>query len=908
MRNQWLKKLADWHANYPGRMLVVALILTMGMAAMSTRLSVTMRWSDLLPAKDPRTLQYNKIVDEFVTATSIIVVVQGEENKIKAFADELAPQLEKLALVEGDKTIPLIKRVDYKSEIDFLKNHGLMLMKADDLENMQDIFTDPGLSGFLYNLNNAMEKEYVERDESLSTRQKEDQAVQFLDGIDKLVTLFTDAAQGKDATETHVHKVVDQFLFSEPYFLSYDKQALIINAIPNFPMTDMDLSIACTDTIHSIINSKLSQNPDITVGLTGFIPIAHDEMVYSEQSMNTTSLIAIVAILILLILSFRMWLAPLFAIVNLVIGIVWAMGLVALLVGQLNIMTQMMAVILLGLGIDFSIHLISGFTEFRALGNSIREALESTFIKVGKGVITGGLTTAFAFFTMMISHSRGMKEMGLVTGSGLLAILVASFLVLPVFLVYRERRLDKKGKHTQSMRTLSFEFLGRSGQFLGNHYGWTFAFGLLITALMFWAASRITFDQNYMNIEPEGIPSVTYQDTVLNKFDLSTEYALILTDSPESSYALATQCGEKPTVAMTDDISIYQPTASQQEKRKPYLDAIKQKMQAASVPVGLDSHHWSALREQMERLRNNVIEMQDMAYLGGQDKVDTKCKTLVGDPDAENPVDRVNALLQLFEKSDASPGMIREFAALQEAFSPYFKASVLRMANTEPISMESLPQTVVDRYCNADRSQFLITVFPSGSVWQDSEFLRNFVKDMEAVSPKATGMPPVFLALIDIIGADGRVAMICTLFIVFILLWMDFRNAKYAILAMVPLATGLLWMVGLMKLTGQQFTVMNVMGLPMILGIGIDDGVHIVHRWLAEGKGKLHVVFSSTGKAILLTTLTTMLGFGSLIFSIWRGFGQLGAALFVGVGACFLTTIIFVSAILGWLERKDSRG
>jgi len=106
-----------------------------------------------------------------------------------------------------------------------------------------------------------------------------------------------------------------------------------------------------------------------------------------------------------------------------------------------------------------------------------------------------------------------------------------------------------------------------------------------------------------------------------------------------------------------------------------------------------------------------------------------------------------------------------------------------------------------------------------------------------------------------------------------------------------------------MHLTGQQLTVVNVMGLPMILGIGIDDGVHIVHRWRIEGKGKIFTIFASTGKAILLTSLTTMLAFGSLIFSIWRGFGQLGAALFVGVGACFLTTVIILAGIIGLIEK-----
>ncbi|MEJ2629203.1 MAG: MMPL family transporter, partial [bacterium] len=165
----------------------------------------------------------------------------------------------------------------------------------------------------------------------------------------------------------------------------------------------------------------------------------------------------------------------------------------------------------------------------------------------------------------------------------------------------------------------------------------------------------------------------------------------------------------------------------------------------------------------------------------------------------------------------------------------------------------------------------------------------------------------VMYSLFDIIGRDGRNALILTLFIVFGLLWIDFGNPKHALMAMIPLLTGIFWMVGLMKLTGLQFTVINVMGLPMILGIGIDDGVHIVHRWLAEGKSEVRRVFASTGKAILLTTLTTMLAFGSLVFAIWRGYSSLGSALFLGVGACFLTTILIHAGIMGAAQNKGKK-
>jgi len=947
MREKLLTKLAHLHVTHPWRMLTIVIVLTLIFGALFIQLDVTMRWSDLLPSKDPRTVQFNHIIEDFVSSTSIIVVVQGEEERIKQFADDLAPRLltatdttknaalkkkiekakEKIemSMEKGGKEAEinrlqekineyqsrinkkLIRRVDYKAEVDFLRNHGLMLIKEDDLKNMKEIFTDPNLSGLIYNINNAMEKEYVGQEESMSTREKEDQAFMFLDGIQNLVELLKKYAQNQDVPEDEIYKAADKILLGEPYFLSYDKKALILNAIPNFTMFDTELLVNGTDIVQSILDDVLKEYPDVQAGLTGFIPIGHDEMVYSEKSLGYTTVIALIAILILLIISLRMWVAPVFAILNLVVGIIWAIGTAAAVVGQLNIMTQMMAVILLGLGIDFSIHIISNFTEWRAAGDSIAQAMEKTFLKSGKGVVTGALTTAFAFLTLMISSSRGMKEMGIVTGLGLLAILVTTMLFLPVLLVFRERRLDKKRERIEAkefvQRDISFQFLGKTGEWLSQRYGFTILASIIITVLLIWSASNITFDQNYMNIEPEGLTSIVLQDTVMDKFDMSMDYAMIITDDVEQSRQLAKQYREMGSVAMTEDVTLYMPSTDQQQQRISHIREIQTAIQSASIRSSIIPDEKERLFREIARLDTNVLEMQTMAYLGGQDKVDEKCSQIVGNPDQPGSRNIIQELLKLIKDEPAKA--IQGFSQFQQVFAPYFKTSVEKMCSTDPIQFDELPITVLDRYCNEARDKFLVTVFPAGSVWQDASFLDRFVADLERVTEKATGMPPIFHALVEIIGRDGRNAMLLTLLIVFFLLWLDFRSIRYALMAMIPLGIGVFWMVGLMYLTGQQFTVMNIMGLPMILGIGIDDGVHIVHRWLHEGKGKIHTVFASTGKAILLTSLTTMLAFGSLIFSIWRGFGHLGSALFVGVGACFLTTVIVLPGIMGWIERES---
>ncbi len=945
MREKILKKLASWHAYHPWRMLLVVALLTVFFAASASQYKVTMQWSDLLPTGDKRTVQFNKIIDEFVSSTSLVVLVQGEEEHIKEFADVLAPRItelrdssknaslqEKIDKIQrkieklktkGDEESKIaelqseinelrsqidkqmFQRVNYKTPVEFLRNHGLMLVKEEDLKNIKDIFMDPNLDGLIFNINNSMEKEYVGQEESISTREKEDGAFVFLDGIQNLVLTLQKVARGEEVSEKAVRTVADRLLLGEPYFMSYDKKALILNAIPNFSIVDQYLLVDATDTVAGIVDALLQDYPDVEAGLTGTIAVERDENVYVNKSLGYTTVIALVSILILLMLSFRMWIAPVLAVSNLMLGLVWALGAALLAVGQLNLMTVMMAVILLGLGVDFSIHMISGFTEWRSAGDNISRSLEKTFLKSGKGILTGGVTTAFAFLALIICRSRGLKEMGIVTGIGLLAILLATFLFLPVLLVFRERRVDRKidrGAKKFVRRDIRFRLLGHTCQWLGKHYVFTIIFSVLISAFMVWSALKITFDHNYMNMEPKGLTSIALQDVIMEKFDLSMDYAMVLTDDVEESRNLSEEFRDLGSVAITEDISVFLPSPEQQQKRIPHLLEIRQSIQSAPLKPDVLPESLPSLRQEIERLEMNIIEMQDMAYLGGHDKVDNKCMEIVGNPD--NPDSR-NIIQELLELMNTDvPVLTAGLSQFQQHFAPHFQASVVKMCSVEPVNLEDLPDNILDRYSNRTRDQFLITILPAGHIWQDAKFLDRFVEDLDRVSDKATGMPPVFLALIRIIGQDGQNAALLTLGVVFLLLCVDFLSPRKALMAMIPLALGMFWMVGLMHLTGMQLTIMNVMALPIIIGIGIDDGVHIIHRWKHEGKGRVQTVFSSTGKAIFLTSLTTMLAFGSLIFSVFRGFGHLGGAMFLGVGACFLTTVIILPGLIGLIERK----
>lgn len=201
IREKILKSLAKSHANHPWRMLIVVAILT---------------------------------------------IIFG------AFAEEAVPKI-KASIDPKDKK-PFVKRVDYKQEIDFIRNHGLILIKADDLKNMKDVYKNPNLVPLLTNINNSLEKEYVGREKSLSTREKEDGAFIFLDGIENLINTMRLYVEGNGSSRhlsqsppNTAQQAVDRLLTGEPYILSYDKTTLILNVIPNFTMMDLDKLVSGVD-------------------------------------------------------------------------------------------------------------------------------------------------------------------------------------------------------------------------------------------------------------------------------------------------------------------------------------------------------------------------------------------------------------------------------------------------------------------------------------------------------------------------------------------------------------------------------------------------------------------------------------------------------------------------------------
>ncbi len=226
-----------------------------------------------------------------------------------------------------------------------------------------------------------------------------------------------------------------------------------------------------------------------------------------------------------------------------------------------------------------------------------------------------------------------------------------------------------------------------------------------------------------------------------------------------------------------------------------------------------------------------------------------------------------------------------------------------------------------DEFPAEDKRQFIDTrgeignfvfIYPSVSL-RDGRQAIAFRNDIGTIT---TESGKVFhAASSNIISADmlllmireGKLALGLAAIAVFVLVGLDFRSVKASLLVMLPLAVGFVWMGGVMFLVGMKLNFFNVVVLPSVVGIGVDNGVHIYHRYLEEGPGSVAIVLRRTGRAITMTTLTTIVGYSGLIMATHPGLNSIGYLAVIGIAATFATAVIALPSLLQVLETRKQR-
>jgi len=308
---------------------------------------------------------------------------------------------------------------------------------------------------------------------------------------------------------------------------------------------------------------------------------------------------------------------------------------------------------------------------------------------------------------------------------------------------------------------------------------------------------------------------------------------------------------------------------------------------------------------------------------------------------AENDDDVFEILEILRERKRDNPDtMIQEVEALQERFPPdrelanekLEKISTVRqlLANTflvnqesetldilrrgtqttEPLDEDLIPDFLKNRFMTRDGEigRFVI-VYPNQGLsdGRNSIAFKEELSDITLSSGKtyhAASTSIVAASMLELMRDESPYMVIATFIIVFFFILFSFGNLRWALIALIPLIIGLLWLFGIMLIFGLKFNFYNLVVLPAILGIGCDNGVHLAHRFRDEGRKNMWEVLSSTGQHITVGSLTTMMGFSGLLFTTHPGLQSIGIMAVVGIGMTLVTALTFLPSSVQVLEDK----
>lgn len=857
MLKKLIKKNVMFVTKKPKLILMVALLLTIVAVILASGLSMELSWVALAPQGNVSVKEYQEIIEEFPTLNAIMVVVESDDQIQMASA---VKDVEEALVKLDDYVMSVTAGVDQEFALDYA-----LLLAGDDVDRLVPMLMDSNYDTLQMILSYLL----LNYDDVLENMNKKERN-QFEYAMISLTQLMDLSADYDSEHSDELREIMTSFLTGHSLMTSDDGRMTMVLIQPSFDLMDIEKLEPGVNVIEAAIEQVNSMYSDVDLRATGMHIVGRDEMVSIQSDSSLTTIIALILILGTLYFAFRAFSAPVLAFIPLVLGIVWDVGLTKLVIGRLNMMTAFSAAMLMGLGIDYAIHMYSSYTERRSLGYDKNDALEHAITITGPGIITGAMTTAVAFLALNMSQLELLSELGTVMGLGIICTLVSVFWVLPALLVLKKEKEEKILKIKGH-----YKWIGNVSTFSRRFKIPVMILLVIGTIFMAYQARDIEFDLNLMNLEPEGLASIELMEYLIDEYDMSADSFSIQVDSLEEVYRLKEAYEKVDGVREVASIATLIP--EDQNDRIDELNDIKMLL---------------SQRTPMRITERNMLELTIDEQLKTVDQLMASYDRLGYDKHVlENLKDSMIDFKSTIDETDLE--------VLSKDYYTTFDDLIEQMIQVKPLTPEALPDNFKAQFVSKDNSKYLMTIYMDFDIWSnmDTEKGEKFFDDLMAVSPSTTGTPLFMKVLYDAASEEMLQIGMVLLAILMVIMMIHFRSIKYTMLALIPLFLTLVFMVGTMKLMNLSFNMLNFLSVLLVIGIGIDDGVHILHHYKA-GEKKIHYLFSSVGRAILLTTITTMCGFGSLVFSSYRGIASLGAALFIGVGYAFIMTVIVLPMFL----------
>jgi hopanoid biosynthesis associated RND transporter like protein HpnN len=869
-----------------------------------TRLEYHTQRNDLIDPHKDYQQRWRRYLKEFGDDDDIVVVVKGDKKpRMKAALEALAQAV--------NSNPDRFDRLFYKVDLRPLQSRALLFLPTEEIGRIQEnlrsmnmLLEPPVVSRFdpligwksltlLQLLHEARDRAgKLPPDRPL---RPEDET--FLAELLAISQTATAVLEDPTAYKSPWHSLMtrkpeQEDLLSEPqYFFSGDGTLAFLLTRPVKDESSFAASQASVDSMRGIVADISAKFPDLKVGLTGLPVLEADEMTASQDDTNMASWLALGGVLLLYLVVFRSFRYPMMTVATLLVGTAWAMGLLTVTVGHLNILSATFAVMLIGMG-DYGVLWVTRYEESRQLGTDKLGAMKETATSVGTGILTAALTTALAFYAAMLADFQAVAELGWIAGSGVLLCALSCFTVMPALLILTDRRpaclcsprvfVPEQPACTPSRAAWLPAFASRPGLVIG--------FSAVLVAVLAVYATRVSYDHNLLHLQASDLDSVKWELTLIDHTAGASWHALSYTDTPQDALALKTRYEQLPGVLRVVEVASLVP--QDQEAKCVQLRDIQHRLKYLPERGTAIPHSLPSIRHLKAELDCLIGSLQPLADASTQPLLGNLRRNLMAWRDRLGDLHPVISAERIREMEQRMAGdLADDLHRLRDVSHP------------APITIADLPVPLRERYIGSS-GKWLLQVFGKDSLWEYQP-LAHFVDEIRTVDSEATGKPFGTLEGLRSMKHGFQWAGVYALAAIVLVLLADFRKPLRILAALAPLAMGVILTLGTMGACGFPLNPANMIAFPLILGVGVDNGVHVLHDYLSQRRQGIYTLNYTTGRGILVAALTTILGFGTLMISRHRGLFSLGFILTLGVTCCMLSALVFLPAVLRLFSIRD---
>jgi hopanoid biosynthesis associated RND transporter like protein HpnN len=886
---RFLRRLVRLSCHRPRLTLLVAVLL----AAVSvlyalTTLTFATSTRALLPANEPYILRYVEYDQEFGELDDLAIVVEAPSlPEATLYAGRLVRELK-------EARVPLA-RVAYRIDPKQFEGRALLYLSRERLAEIRERIFD-----------------YQEFMESFAARPTLDQLV---DGVatqiaNAFVGGFLDLGLSEPSKGSldlrFVRDLIAQIatrlerpapyqspwgaLFSvggdsagAGYFLSDDQRLLFILAEPQSEKGSFTGDRAAIEGVRAAVARLRRDFPDVRVGVTGKPALSNDEMTAAFEDSERGTYVAFGLTLALLMGAFLRVGKPLMVLGVLVVGLCWSIGAATLVIGHLSLFSVVFISIVIGIAIDYGVYLLFRYEEELFLGRNLREALEITAARTGPGVLLSAITAAATFYVLCLTDFRGVQELGFIAGTSVLLSWLAMVTVFPAALVLVDRRHADRPRGTVP-RAIALEMIHVPlVDRIARHPRTVLAVAAALTVAAALALGWVRFDYNLLNLQARGTESVVWEKKILATSGRSGFAALSTADTLEELRAKQEAFRKLPTVSEVDSALLLIPDHQ----------AEKQKLIADFAPIVAPVRVSRPLRLDLERLITALETLRRRFDVAANEAPEGDTKrdlTRIG-----QDIGRLVAKLRESDPETATAAL----TLLQRQVYRDFVGSFQRLqANLNPrtVGLTDVPPEIRRKFIS-DRGRFLLQIHPAVNIW-DRDGATRFVADLRTVDPQVTGTPIITHEAIRLMERAYKQGTLYAIVLISGLTYLMLRRVRETLLALLPLSLGLVWTMGLMYIFNLKFNLGNVFGLPLIIGAAAEYGVVIVARFM---EGREHggvLVARSTLMGVLVSGLTTITGFGTLLMARHQGIYGLGLLLTLGSVTSLIAALVVLPVLL----------